>query len=51
MEYSERGPNPRYIVTNLKGDSKELYDNETVAKSIDFGLSIGFCRFALTERP
>ena len=27
MEYSERGPNPRYIVTNLKGDSKELYDN------------------------
>jgi hypothetical protein len=26
-EHSRRGSNPRYVVTNLPGDEKELYDN------------------------
>lgn len=26
-EYSWRGPNPRYVVTNLSGEDQELYDN------------------------
>ena len=26
IEYSEHGVNPRYVVTNLKGDAKHLYD-------------------------
>jgi len=26
-EYSSKGANPRYVVTNLKGDAKQLYDD------------------------
>jgi hypothetical protein len=26
LEYGEQGNNPRYVVTNLRGDAKELYD-------------------------
>ena len=26
VEYSQHGVNPRYVVTNLKGDAKQLYD-------------------------
>jgi hypothetical protein len=31
-EYSEHGSNPRYIVTNLPGDPKELYDDVYCAR-------------------
>lgn len=28
IEHSAKGPNPRYVVTNLEGSAQELYDNE-----------------------
>ena len=31
-EHSYRGKNPRFIVTNLDGDSKELYDKVYCAR-------------------
>lgn len=31
-EHTEKGSNPRYIVTNLEGDAQDLYDNVYCAR-------------------
>ena len=31
-EHTKQGSNPRYVVTNLKGDPQELYDNDYCAR-------------------